>query len=113
MDLLAHIGTWEVARDLDVQRSALGDAKLTYLGYSYDIRIGTAYAEDFPGNIRAMILDGAVDPAQDPISALIDQGRGFQQAFTAFDAWFDARADCALGQDQSQAVTAFHALSFR
>ena len=34
-DLLAHIGTREVARDLDVLRSALGDAKLTYLGYFY------------------------------------------------------------------------------
>jgi pimeloyl-ACP methyl ester carboxylesterase len=34
-DLLAHLGTREVPRDLDVLRSALGDAKLTYLGYSY------------------------------------------------------------------------------
>lgn len=109
-DVLAHIGTREVARDLDVLRSALGDAKLTYLGYSYGTRIGTSYAEDFPGNVRAMILDGALDPAQDPISALIDQGRGFQQAFTAFDAWCVAQTDCALGQDQGQAVTAYHAL---
>ena len=109
-DVLAHIGTRQVARDLDVLRSALGDAKLTYLGYSYGTHIGTSYAEDFPDNVRAMVLDGAVDPAQDPISALIDQGRGFQQAFTAFDAWCAARTDCALGQDQGQAVTAFHAL---
>jgi hypothetical protein len=34
-DLLAHIGTREVARDLDVLSPALGDAKLTYLRYSY------------------------------------------------------------------------------
>ncbi|MGB7799507.1 MAG: alpha/beta fold hydrolase [Pseudonocardiaceae bacterium] len=109
-DMLAHIGTREVTRDLDVMRSALGDAKLTYLGYSYGTRIGTSYAEDFPGTVRAMILDGAVDPAQDPVTALIDQGRGFQHAFNAFDAWCAARADCALGQDKSHAVNAFHAL---
>ncbi|HET9116714.1 MAG TPA: alpha/beta hydrolase, partial [Pseudonocardiaceae bacterium] len=109
-DMLAHAGTREVARDLDVLRSALNDAKLTYLGYSYGTRIGTSYAEDFPGNVRAMILDGAVDPTQDPVAALIEQGRGFQQAFTAFTAWCAARGDCALGHNQGQAVAAFHAL---
>jgi pimeloyl-ACP methyl ester carboxylesterase len=108
-EVLAHIGTREVVRDLDVLRSALGDAKLTYLGYSYGTRIGASYAEAFPGNVRAMILDGAVDPAQDPVSQLIDQGRGFQQAFDAFTAWCAARADCALGQDKNQAVNAFQA----
>ncbi|MGH3888281.1 MAG: alpha/beta hydrolase [Pseudonocardiaceae bacterium] len=108
-DVLAHIGTREVARDLDVMRSALGDAKLTYLGYSYGTRIGTRYAEDFPGNVRAMILDGALDPAQDQVSQLIDQGRGFQQAFDAFAAWCAGRADCALGQDKNQAVNTFQA----
>jgi pimeloyl-ACP methyl ester carboxylesterase len=108
-DVLAHIGTREVARDLDVMRSVLGDAKLTYLGYSYGTRIGTNYAEDFPGNVRAMILDGALDPAQDPVAQLIDQGRGFQQAFDVFAAWCAGRAGCALGQDKSQAVNAFQA----
>jgi pimeloyl-ACP methyl ester carboxylesterase len=110
VDVLAHIGTREIARDLDILRSALGDAKLTYLGYSYGTRIGTSYAEDFPGNVRAMILDGAIDPAQDPVSAEIDQARGFQQAFTAFTAWCAPRSDCALGQDQSHAVDVFRAL---
>ncbi|MGH3669606.1 MAG: alpha/beta hydrolase [Pseudonocardiaceae bacterium] len=109
-EMLAHIGTREVARDLDIIRSALGDPKLTYLGYSYGTHIGTSYAEDFPGNVRAMILDGAVDPAQDPVTALIDQARGFQQALNAFDTWCAARVDCALGQDSAQAVNAFHAL---
>ena len=109
-DMLAHIGTREVSRDLDIIRSALGDTKLTYLGYSYGTYIGTRYAEDFPGNVRAMILDGAVDPAQDPVTALIDQGRGFQQAFNAFSSWCAARAECALGRDGNQAGNAFHAL---
>ena len=47
----------------------LGDDKLTYLGYSYGTRIGSAYAEAYPQNVRAMILDGAVDPNADPIEA--------------------------------------------
>lgn len=110
IDVLADVGTREVARDLDVIRSALGDAKLSYLGYSYGTRIGTSYAEDFPRNVRAMILDGAIDPAQDPSPSTSTRAGGFQQAFDMFSAWCAGRADCALGQDTGQAVSAFHTL---
>jgi pimeloyl-ACP methyl ester carboxylesterase len=109
-DLLANVGTRDVVRDMDVMRSALGDEKLTYLGYSYGTRIGAYYAEAFPKNVRAMILDGAVDPAQDPIAQLIEQGRGFQKAYDAFVLWCVARPDCGVGQDKDQAVSRFQAL---
>ncbi len=109
-DVLENIGTRDVVRDMDVMRSALHDEKLTYLGYSYGTRIGTAYAEAFPKNVRAMILDGAVDPAQDPSSQLIDQGRGFQKAFDAFAAWCAGTPDCALGSDKNQAESKFQDL---
>src|SRR6185503_20796649 len=46
-DVLANVGTRDVARDMDVLRAALGDARLTYLGYSYGTRIGSTYAEQF------------------------------------------------------------------
>jgi pimeloyl-ACP methyl ester carboxylesterase len=108
--MLANIGTREVVRDMDVMRSALGDEKLTYLGYSYGTRIGASYAEAFPHNVRAMILDGAVDLAQNPATELIDQGRGFQKAFDAFAAWCAGRPDCSLGSDKTQAVSKFQAL---
>ena len=88
-DFLANVGTANVAKDLDAIRAALGDEKLTYLGYSYGTRIGSAYAEAFPQNVRAMILDGAVDPNADPIEADIDQAAAFQKAFN------DYAADCA------------------
>jgi pimeloyl-ACP methyl ester carboxylesterase len=109
-EVLANIGTREVVRDMDVMRSALGEEKLTYLGYSYGTRIGASYAEAFPKNVRAMILDGAVDPAQDPVAQLIDQGRGFQKAFDAFAGWCAARPDCGLGPDKDQAVSKFQSL---
>src|SRR5438067_454712 len=63
-EMLANLGTREVVKDMDVLRSVLGDRKLTYLGYSYGTRIGSAYAEAFPQNVRALVLDGAVDPTQ-------------------------------------------------
>ncbi|MBV9730030.1 MAG: alpha/beta fold hydrolase [Pseudonocardiales bacterium] len=96
-DVLANAGTRDVARDMDVMRSALGDAKLNYLGYSYGTRIGTAYAEQFPGNVRAMVLDGALDPNDNLVESLVNQGTGFQQSFDAFVGWCLAQSSCWLG----------------
>ncbi|HEV2780167.1 MAG TPA: alpha/beta hydrolase [Actinophytocola sp.] len=108
--MLANIGTRDVVKDIDVLRSALGDAKLTYLGYSYGTRIGSTYAETFPANVRALVLDGALDPDQDAVEELVAQGAGFQKAFDDFVAWCVKRDDCALGQDATKALAAFHGL---
>ncbi|WP_420809067.1 alpha/beta hydrolase [Amycolatopsis suaedae] len=108
--MLANIGTRDVVRDLDVLRSALGDEKLTYLGYSYGTRIGYSYAEAFPGNVRALVLDGALDPEQDSIDSLVAQGAGFGKAFGEFTRWCVAQQDCALGTDPDAAIGAFQQL---
>ncbi|MGW5054272.1 alpha/beta hydrolase [Actinokineospora sp. NPDC004072] len=99
-DVLANMGTRDVVRDIDVLRSALGEEKLTYLGYSYGTRIGTAYAEAFTGNVRAMVLDGAVDPLADPVEQAIGQAKGFEQAL---DAFFAQCADCRIGDPDALA----------
>lgn len=57
-----HMSTANVARDLDVLRQAVGDAKLTYAGVSYGTMIGQTYANMFPNNVRAIIIDGVLDP---------------------------------------------------
>ena len=97
--VLANIGTRDVAKDLDIMRAALGDEKLTYLGYSYGTAIGTRYAADFPKNVRAMILDGAVDPDQDETDANLAQGSGFSDAFDAFAQWCAKQTTCGIGTD--------------
>ena len=51
---------------MDQLRQSLGDDKLTYLGYSYGTTLGSTYAELFPDKVRALVLDGAVDPDADP-----------------------------------------------
>lgn len=61
---ISQVGTVNVVRDLDIARAAVGDADLSYLGYSYGTSIGYQYAMAFPDNIRAMILDGVVNPFQ-------------------------------------------------
>jgi pimeloyl-ACP methyl ester carboxylesterase len=107
---LAKIGTVDVARDLDAIRAALGEDKLTYLGYSYGTRIGAAYAEAFPHNVRAMILDGAVDPNADPVEADIEQATAFQKAFDDYAADCAKDADCPLGTDPAKSVEVYRSM---
>lgn len=108
--LLRNIGTRDVAKDLDVLRAAVGDDKLTYIGWSYGTGIGTAYAEQFPQNVRAMILDGAIDPEADPGAREIGQGEGFQQAFEDFAAWCADQENCAIGTNPERATEAYQEL---
>lgn len=110
-EVLANVGTRDVARDLDILRAALGDQKLTYLGYSYGTRIGSAYAEAFPQNVRAMVLDGALDPTETTADQIVKQNAGFQQAFDAYAADCAAKARCPLGADPKQATPRFQALT--
>jgi pimeloyl-ACP methyl ester carboxylesterase len=61
--LSVSISTAAVARDMDVLRRAVGDAKLSYLGFSYGSYLGQVYANLFPDRVRALALDGIVDPS--------------------------------------------------
>jgi pimeloyl-ACP methyl ester carboxylesterase len=60
--ILAHMSTANVARDLDLLRQAVGDRQLTYYGVSYGSYLGTTYANLFPNKVRAIGVDGIVDP---------------------------------------------------
>ena len=57
-----HMSTANVARDLDLLRQAVGDRQLTYAGFSYGSYLGVTYANLFPANVRALVIDGVTDP---------------------------------------------------
>ena len=61
-NLLRHISTADTARDLDYLRRMVGERKLTYLGISGGTFIGETYANLFPNKVRAIVLDGLVNP---------------------------------------------------
>ena len=63
-ELLDHVGTRNVARDMDVLRATNGNATLNYLGISYGTHIGAVYADLFPGRVGRVVLDSAVDPSK-------------------------------------------------
>jgi len=106
-DMLANVGTRDVVKDLDILRAALGDPKLSYLGYSYGTQLGYSYAEAFPRNVRAMVLDGAIDPTEAESNSLITQGEGFTRAFGLFAAACAKHAGCAVGPDPARATAVF------
>ncbi|MEU9256351.1 alpha/beta hydrolase [Streptomyces sp. NPDC048270] len=104
--LLAHVSTVEAARDMDVLRAALGDAKLHYLGQSYGTYLGAVYAEQFPARTGRLVLDAAIDPRMWPPwspAALRAKAVGFETALDAFLADCVPRTDCPLGRDTSTA----------
>ena len=108
---LANVGTRDVARDLDVLRAALGDAKLTYLGFSYGTKIGWEYAEQFPGNVRAILFDGDLSPIRDPATLLVNEYKAFQSAFDSFAQWCALRGPlCPLGTDPAKALGIYQSL---
>jgi pimeloyl-ACP methyl ester carboxylesterase len=89
-DALGTFNTVDTARDMDRLREALGDEQLTYLGYSYGTTLGSTYAELFPDDVRALVLDAAVDPDREPVADA-------EQSAASFEAGFDAFAENCVG----------------
>jgi pimeloyl-ACP methyl ester carboxylesterase len=103
-DLLPHLGTRDVARDMDAIRQGLGVDKLNYLGFSYGTSIGQVYADLFPTHIRAMVLDGIVDLSQTGIQSAQGQGIAFENLLTQFETWCKDRSSCAANPDPKALV---------
>jgi pimeloyl-ACP methyl ester carboxylesterase len=97
---LGAFDTVDTARDMDRIRQAVGDRRLTYLGYSYGTTLGSTYAELFPKNIRALVLDGVVDPDSTPQADAEASAAGLEKGFDAFAAdCVHQAAGCPVGKD--------------
>ncbi|WP_323097682.1 alpha/beta hydrolase [Intrasporangium sp. YIM S08009] len=95
--LVKHMSTAEVARDMDVLRAAVGDRQLNYLGKSYGTFIGSTYADLFPQRVGRVVLDGVVPPDLTSKELAAGQAKGFQIATNAYLASCVQEGDCPLG----------------
>ena len=95
-ELLPHVSSRTTVQDMDAIRTALGEEKLSYLGFSYGTYLGALYADRYPERVRALVLDGAVDPSLTYEEVSHDQAMGFD---SALDAFLDdcAANDCGFG----------------
>ncbi|MFI8350974.1 alpha/beta hydrolase [Streptomyces sp. NPDC085596] len=96
--ILPHVRTTDAARDMDLMRQVLGDAKLHYFGISYGTELGGVYAHLFPGHVGRAVFDAVVDPTQTPEQGALSQARGFQLALDNFAEDCTSKAeDCPIG----------------
>lgn len=103
-DLLPHLGTEDVARDIDAVRAAMGDHQLSYLGFSYGTAIGQVLLDRFPERVRAMVLDGILELGPSGTELAVSQARGFERSFDSFAADCDEDPSCPLAPDAAGAL---------
>ncbi|WP_158881052.1 alpha/beta hydrolase [Amycolatopsis anabasis] len=86
-DLLGHLTTVDAARDLDLLRRAVGDAKLSFLGGSYASYLGEVYGVLFGDRVRALQLNAMIDPVgytNATVATLAERSVGTEEVFGEF-----------------------------
>ncbi|MEV4395060.1 alpha/beta hydrolase [Nonomuraea sp. NPDC049607] len=97
-DLLPYASTRNTARDMDVIRAALGEPRLSYLGYSYGTYLGAVYTQLFGSRADRFVLDSAVGPDVYGPDLLSANGPAIDAALGNWAAWAAARdAEYGLG----------------
>jgi pimeloyl-ACP methyl ester carboxylesterase len=90
-DLLPYVTTRNTARDMDRIRVALGEEKISYLGYSYGSYLGSVYLQMFPGRADRVVLDGPMDPDLFGPQWLRPAGPANEAALRSWAEWAAAR----------------------
>lgn len=103
-ELIAHVGTVDTARDLDIARAVVGDPTLEYLGKSYGTLIGATYAELFPARVGRMVLDGVLPADLTAEEITLGQAIGFEEVLREFIADCLTHDDCPLEGDVDAAA---------
>ena len=122
--LARHMTTGDVARDLNLLRRAVGDRRLSFVGYSYGSYLATVYANMFPHRVRAIVADGVINPfawlgagpagTKVPIDVRLQSDTGSYAALNAFFASCDAHpVDCTFSRGPSSTRWKFHLLMLR
>ncbi|SDJ40420.1 alpha/beta hydrolase fold [Nonomuraea maritima] len=112
--LLPYMTTENSARDMDRIRAALGEAQISYLGYSYGTYLGAVYATLFPQRVKRLVMDSSVDPTAVWYDSNLRQNLAFERRHRQFLAWV-ARNNSVyrLGRTQEETSFAYYALRDR
>ncbi|MEU9073845.1 alpha/beta fold hydrolase [Kitasatospora sp. NPDC004745] len=98
--LTANVDLTSTARDFEAVRIGLGEQQVDWYGIHYSTLLGRTYAELYPGRLRSMVLDTALDDTGAPLTRITQEAAAAEEAFDRFAAWCTAAADCALhGKD--------------
>jgi pimeloyl-ACP methyl ester carboxylesterase len=92
--ILPFISTKASAQDINSLRLALGEEKVSFFGFSYGSELGTTWATMFPETVRAIVVDGAVDPTASSIQEGMAQAKGFEGQLATFLKQCSERTTC-------------------
>ena len=104
-DLLENISTIETVHDMERIRRSLGEDQISFLGFSYGTLLGALYAAVYPDRVRAMVLDGAVDPTLSSMESATQQAEGLERGLEEFFADCSRDDGCAIHDDPSGIYT--------
>lgn len=107
--LTPNVGTVPAAKDLDIIRAVLGEAKLNYVGRSYGSFLGVTYAGLFPGNVGRFVFDGAMAPTLTQADLARGQAEGFELALGRFVGDCPRHTDCPLPAKPARALSKIRA----
>lgn len=106
-DVLPYVTTRNTARDMDVIRAALGERRISYLGYSYGSYLGEVYATMFPKRTDRVVLDGVIDPGRYNPRLLRGAEPANRHALRDWAAWAAARdSTYGLGRTRGAVLAA-------
>ncbi|MFJ6793029.1 alpha/beta hydrolase [Streptomyces sp. NPDC091268] len=112
--VLPYITTRNTARDMDSIRGALGERKISYLGYSYGTYLGAVYTQLFPGRTDRFVLDSGVDPGRVWRGMIQVWATEAEPAFARWTSWTAERAgEFGLGDSPKAVSDTFWALVAR
>jgi pimeloyl-ACP methyl ester carboxylesterase len=94
--ILPYISTKASAQDINSLRLALGEEKVSFFGFSYGSELGTTWATMFPETVRAIVVDGAVDPNASSIQEGMNQAKGFEGQLATFLKQCSEKTTCAF-----------------
>ena len=111
-DVLPFITTANTARDLDRIRAALGEPRISYLGYSYGTYLGAVYRTLYPHRADRFVLDSSYDPALTRYQQLRLPSLGAALRLPDFTGWAAARNErYGLGATAAAVQSTFDALT--
>jgi pimeloyl-ACP methyl ester carboxylesterase len=79
-----YLGTWQVVRDMEAMRIALGYPRWNFWGMSYGTRIAYTYAKTFPDSLRTVIVDGSLWPQESVYRLSSQQPMAYQTALQVY-----------------------------
>ncbi|HEY7485274.1 MAG TPA: alpha/beta fold hydrolase [Streptosporangiaceae bacterium] len=91
--VLPYASTANTARDMDVVRAALGEPRVSFLGYSQGSYLGAIYTQLFPRRADRMVLDSAIDPTRPGTRILRENGTQREAALRDWADWAAQRDD--------------------